>query len=123
RANQHATANASPFARNIQHEVHAVIEIDIHMAMPQKKRMISLRFAAKMMASGIARRIAFGFHDPSTEAPFRQIMDNDLADDKSGQLQRIGRKLFTSEAAKFERRPSHGLRRTKIGRFVVKQTG
>lgn len=37
RANKHTAANASSFAGNIQHKVHAVIEIDIHMAVPQKK--------------------------------------------------------------------------------------
>jgi len=36
-ADKHAPANASTFAGNIQHKVHAVIEIDIHMAVPQKK--------------------------------------------------------------------------------------
>ena len=33
-ANKHATANAGTFAGNIQHKVHTVIEIDIHMPMP-----------------------------------------------------------------------------------------
>jgi len=37
RANKHAAANACSFAGNIQHKVHAVVEIDVHMAVPQKK--------------------------------------------------------------------------------------
>jgi hypothetical protein len=37
RANQNSSANASPFAGNIQHKVHAVIEIDVHVPVPQKK--------------------------------------------------------------------------------------
>jgi hypothetical protein len=36
-ANKHAAANAGSFAGNIQHKVHAVVEIDIHMPVPQKK--------------------------------------------------------------------------------------
>jgi len=37
RANQNASANSRGLARNIQHEVHAIIEIDVHMAVPEKK--------------------------------------------------------------------------------------
>jgi hypothetical protein len=74
-----------------------------------------------MMSRGIARRIAFRFDDPSAEPPLRQIMDDDLADQKSGQFQRVAGKFFSSEAAKFEVRACHGLRRTNIGRLVVIQ--
>ncbi len=74
-----------------------------------------------MMPRGIARRICFRFHDSSAEPPLRQIVDNDLAYQKPRQFQRATGKLFSSEAAKFEMRAFHGLRRANIGRFVVKQ--
>jgi len=61
-----------------------------------------------MMPRGIARRICFRFHDSSAEPSLRQIMDNDLADQKPRQFQRATGKLFSSEAAKFETRGFHG---------------
>jgi hypothetical protein len=35
-------------------------------------------------------------------------MDDDLADQKSRQFQRVARKFFSSEAAKFETKAFHG---------------
>ena len=37
RANQYSAANARALAGNIQHKVHAVIEIDVHVAMAEKE--------------------------------------------------------------------------------------
>jgi hypothetical protein len=37
RTNEHATANAGLLTGNIQHKVHAVIEIDVHVPVPQEK--------------------------------------------------------------------------------------
>ncbi len=36
RTNQNAAANAGFFARNIQHEMHAIVEIHVNMSMPQE---------------------------------------------------------------------------------------
>jgi len=65
RTNQDSAADTATFAGNIQHKVHAVIEIDVHMPMPQKKCAVARRRTAKMMPRGISRRVALCFYDAS----------------------------------------------------------
>jgi len=121
RANQYSAACARAFARNIQHEVHAVIEIHIHMPMPEKKRPVPPRGPSKMVPCGISWRIAFRFHNPSAEPPLRQIANHDLSDEKSRKRQRVARKLFPGNAAQFDGKAVHGLQRICVGRLVVKK--
>lgn len=73
-----------------------------------------------MMPCGIARRITFRFHDTAAEAPLGQLVDNNLADEKPRQLQRVAGELFSSEAAKFERRAFHGYDELTSGGSLLK---
>ena len=45
--------------------------------------MVARRGTAKMVSRGIAWGIAFRFYDAPTQPAFRQIVDNDFADQKS----------------------------------------
>lgn len=74
-----------------------------------------------MVPSGISWRIAFRFHNPPAEPSFRQIVNNDLADEKSRKLQRVAGKLLPGNAAQFDGMAIHGLQRTCVGRLVVKK--
>jgi hypothetical protein len=108
RADQYSSANASLFAGNIQHKVHAVVEIDVHMPMPQKKRAVAGCRAAKMMSCGIAWRVTLRLHDASTEPSLGQLAHHNFSNEKPRKLQRVAGKFFSSEAAKFEMRGFHG---------------
>jgi len=48
-------------------------------------------------------------------------MNDDFADQKPRELQSVAGKFFSSEAAKFEMRAFHGLRRAYIRRLVIKK--
>jgi hypothetical protein len=100
--------------------VHAVIEINVHMAVPEKQRMVARRRTAKMMACRIARWIALRFHNPAAEPSFGQFMDNNLADEKPRQLQRVAGKLFSGQAANFEGRTLHGYDELTSGGSLLK---
>lgn len=72
------------------------------------------------MARGIARWIGLRLYDPAAEAPLRKLVDNNLADEKPRQLQRVTGKLFSSEAANFEARTLHGYDKLTSGGSLLK---
>ncbi len=106
--NQNSSANASLFAGNIQHKVHTVVEIDVHMPMPQKKSTVARRRTAKMMSRWIARRIALRLHDASAKPPFGELAHHDFSNEKTRKRQRVAGKFSSSEAANLEMRSFHG---------------
>ncbi len=108
RTNQDAAADTSAFAGDIQHKVHAVVEIDVHMPMPQKKCAVARCRAAKMVSRGISRRIALRLHDASAEPAFGQFPHHNFSYEKLRKLQRVAGKFFSSEAANLEMRSFHG---------------
>jgi hypothetical protein len=73
-----------------------------------------------MMAGRIARRIAFRLYDAAAEPPLGQVVDNNLADEKSRQLQRVEGKFLSSEATKFEWRAFHGYDELTSGGSLLK---
>lgn len=119
RSNQNASAHSRPFARNVQHEVHAVIEIHIHVPVPQEQRPVPLRLSAKVMPRGITRRITLRFDDSPAQPALLQFVHDDLPDQKSRKFQRVAGKLLVRDSADFKKRAFHGLRSNCIRRLVV----
>jgi hypothetical protein len=84
-ADQDATTDSGSFRADVEHEVIAVAEIDIGVATAEKHRAIARSRAAKVVRSGIAWRVGFGFDDAAAKAGAGEFANDDFADQKASQ--------------------------------------
>src|SRR5258708_15519214 len=99
RANQHAASYVSPFAAHIQHEVIAIGEVDVAVAMAEEERTIAASRAAVVVARRITRGIGLGLDDAAAEAARGKVMDDDFADKKTSEPDRVRGKFRKVQAA------------------------
>ena|SRR5579864_8212452 len=78
-------------------------EIDVGMPALEKHGTIARRFPAKSMRGGVANDIRLRFHNPSTNATLREIMDQRLSNEKARQLGGVDGKLSASQPANGKR--------------------
>src|SRR2546427_8149079 len=90
---------SSRFAHDIEHEMRAVIEKNVGVAVGEIHRMNARSWAAKVMSGGIAGRIGFRFHDAPAETARGEIVDDNFSDEEVRQLDGISRKLSATETA------------------------
>lgn len=70
-------------ADDVEHEVRAVVEKDVGVALGEIHGANARGGAAEMVAGGIARRIGFGFDDASADAAIGKVVDNHFADEEA----------------------------------------
>jgi len=83
-ADENGGGGSGRFADYIEHEVRAVVEKNVGVALGEIHGADARRGATEMMAGGIAGRIGFGFDDAATEASGGEIVDDDFADEEAG---------------------------------------
>jgi hypothetical protein len=87
--NQDAASHVSSFAAHIEHEVIPVGEIDVAVAVAEEERAIAPGRASVVVAGWIAGGIGLGLDDAAAEAARGKVVDNDLADEETSELDRI----------------------------------
>src|SRR5271163_4140551 len=103
-ANQNTARSSFRFAGNVKHEMRAVVEKYVRVAGRLIHRANTWGRPAKMMPGRIAWRIRFGFDNSATESAARQVMDDDLADKKTRQLDCVLRQFCSLELTNLELR-------------------
>jgi hypothetical protein len=98
-ANEDGRGCAGRFADNVEHEVRAVIEKDVRVALREIHRTNAGSGAPEVMTGRIARRIGFGFHDAAAEAPDGKVVDDDFADEETRESYGVLRKFRAAETA------------------------
>lgn len=98
-ADENGGGGAGRFADDVEHEVGAVVEEDVGVALGEIHGADARRGAAEMMAGGIAGRIGFGFDDAAAEASGGEIVDDDFADEEAGESDGARGKFGTMETA------------------------
>jgi hypothetical protein len=98
RADQDAAADSGDFRADVEHEVIAVAEINVGVAAAKEHGAIAWGRSAKVVRGGIASRIGFGFHDATAEAGAGEFADDNFANKKAGQGDRVRRKFGVPEA-------------------------
>lgn len=101
-ANQNGGGSPGRFADDVEHEVRAVVEENVDVAGSEIHGLDARRGAAKMMTRGIARRIGFGLDDAAADAPGREFVHDDFADEETRELDGVRRKLGTANPANGE---------------------
>jgi uncharacterized protein len=97
-ANQNATADTGDFRANVEHKVVAVAEIDVGVAAAKKHGAVARGRSAKMVRGGIALRIGLGFDDATAKPAAGEFADDNFADEKAGQRDRVRGKFGAAEA-------------------------
>ena len=92
-ANQNRRGGSGALADDVEHEVRAIVEENVRMAMGEIHRANTRRGPAEVMARRVARRIRFCFDDAAADASSRKIMDHHFADEKAGEGDGIGGKF------------------------------
>jgi hypothetical protein len=82
-ANENGGGGARRLTHDIEHEVGAVVEKNINVALGKIHGADARGWATEMVASGITGRIGLGFDDAAAEASGREIMDDDFADEEA----------------------------------------
>ena len=82
-ANENGGGGSGRLTHDIEHEVGAVIEKNIDVALSEIHGADARSRAAEVVAGGITGRIGFGFDDAATEASGGEIVDDDFADEES----------------------------------------
>jgi hypothetical protein len=103
-AKEDATADVRQFRGDIEHEMIAIGEINVGVAPAEKHRPIARSLSAKMMRSGIARGISFGFDDAAGESAGGEFADHDLADKEAGEGHGADGQLRSAKTANQEAR-------------------
>src|ERR1700678_3759738 len=98
-AQEASFADALALAGNIQHVVIAVDEVHVGVATVEKKGFVTRREAAKSVRGCVADDISFRFDDASAQSHMRQIVNQRLADKKTGEFDGLDGKLAAMEAA------------------------
>ena len=96
-ADQDATTDSGSFRADVEHEVIAVAEIDIGVATTEKHSAIARSGAAKVVRSGVARRVGLGFDDAAAKAGAGEFADDNFADQKAGQRHGVHREFGAVE--------------------------
>ena len=82
-ANEDGGGGSGRLTHDIEHEVGAVIEKNIDVALSEIHGADARSRAAEMVAGGITGRIGLGFDDAAAEASGGEIMDDDFADEEA----------------------------------------
>ena len=90
------------FAHDVEHEVRAIIEKNVGVAMGEIHRTNARSRAAEVMSGGIAGRIGFRFHDAAAEASRGEIVDDDSSDKEASETDSVGGKVGAAETANGE---------------------
>ncbi len=86
-------------AYDVEHEVRAIVEKNVGMALGKVHRTNARSRAAEMMSGGIAGRIGFRFHDTAAEAARREIVDDDSSDEETSEPDGVSRKFGAAKAS------------------------
>ena len=86
-----AAADSGDFGADIEHKVVAVAEIDVGVAAGKEHRAIARCGSAKVVRGGIARRVGFGFDDATAKVGAGKLANDNFADKKAGQGDRVRR--------------------------------
>ena len=89
-------------AHDIEHEVGAIVEENVGMALGEIHRTDARSRSAEMMSSGIAGRIGFRFHDAAAEAARGEIVDDNFSDKEASEIESVRWKFGPAEAANSE---------------------
>ena len=92
-ANENRRGGSGVLADDVEHEVRAIVEENICMAMGEIHRANARSRPAEMMARWIARGIRFCFDDAAADASSGKIVDHHFADEKAGESDGIGGKF------------------------------
>ena len=92
-ANEDRRGRSGGLARNVEHEVRAIVEKDICMALREIHGANARCGAAEMVPGRIARRIGFGFDDAAAKASSGEIVDDNFADEEARERDGVLRKF------------------------------
>ena len=126
--NENGGGYSGGFADDVEHEVRAVIEENVGVALREIHGANARRGSAEMVTGGVTGRISFGFDDAATDAPGGKIVDNHFPDEEAGESYGGLWELRAAEAAdgKLCVEFFHGDRCLWIGRIrrlVVEEPG
>jgi hypothetical protein len=109
RADQDRRGNPGRLAHDVQHEVRSVIEKNVGVPGMKIHGTNARSRTTVVMAGGIAWWIGFGFDDSSAQAAGRKIVNDDFADEKVREFNRVVREFAAAETA------DRKFRRSKFG--------
>ena len=81
--NENGGGGSRRLTHDIEHEVGAVVEKNINVALGKIHGADARGWAAEMVAGGITGRIGLGFDNAAAETPRGEIVDDDFADEES----------------------------------------
>ena len=98
-ADEDSAGSSGGFAGNIEHEVSAVVEENVRVAGREIHGADARSRAAKMVPRRITGRIGFGFDDAPAKAAFREVVDDNFANEEPRESDGIGGKLGAAQTA------------------------
>src|SRR6266513_3336877 len=101
-ANEDCRGGSHGFAHHIEHEVRAIVEKNVGVAMSEIHRTNARSRAAEVMSRGIAGRIGFRFHEAAAEASRREVVDDDFPDEETSEHDGVRGQLRAAETANNE---------------------
>src|SRR5690242_13354142 len=99
-ADQDGGGGFGRLADDVEHEVCAVVEENVDVAGSEVHGLDARRGAAEMVTGGIAWRIGFGFDDAAADATGGKLVDDDFADEETGEFDSVFGQLGAVDAAK-----------------------
>jgi len=100
--NEDRRGGSHGLAHDIEHEVCAIVEKNVGVAMGEIHRTNARSRAAEVMSGGITGRIGFRFHDAAAEASRGEIVDDDSSDKEASETDSVGGKVGAAETANGE---------------------
>ena len=87
----------------------AIGKINVSVATAKKHRLIAWCRPAKVMGSGIARRVGFGFHDAPCHPAEGNLPNNEFADEVPSQSDGSGRQFRATQSSNQDRLGNRGI--------------
>lgn len=90
------------FANDIEHEVGAIVEENVHVARGEIHGANPRSRAAEVMSCWVPGWIGFRFHNAAAKASLRKVVDDDFSNEEASELYGISGKFGTAEVANSE---------------------
>ena len=120
-ADEDRRGSSHGLAHDIEHEVRAIAEKNVGVAMSEIHRTNARSRATEVMSGGVAGRIGFRFHDAAAEAARGEIVDDDSPDEETSEHDGVRRKFSAAKAADSEFRRGGFQSRARWGHGMSSQ--
>ena len=98
-ADQDAAADSGDFRADVEHEVIAIAEIDVGVAAAKEHGAIARGWSPEMVSGGITLWVGLSFDDATAQAAPGEFADDNFADEKAGEGNRVSGEFGAAQAS------------------------